>query len=83
MDFPTPGPLQLTEQTTGIAIDEDDQQTAAPGDEGEGVEIKFEVQTDAPEKVAEETHAPMPARGDGPANVPRVRLRSSCRALSL
>ncbi|XP_036957470.1 hematopoietic progenitor cell antigen CD34 isoform X1 [Acanthopagrus latus] len=71
MDFPTPGPLQSTEQTTGIAIDEDDQQTAAPGDEGEGVEIKFEVQTDAPEKVAEETHAPMPARGDGPANVPR------------
>lgn len=76
MVFPTPGPLQQTEQTTAataIDVDEDGQETAAPGDAGEGVEIKVEVQTDAPEKVAEETHAPMPARGDGPANVPGVR----------
>ncbi|XP_030274797.1 hematopoietic progenitor cell antigen CD34 isoform X2 [Sparus aurata] len=80
MVFPTPGPLQPTEKTTAataIDVDEDDQETSAPGDAGEGVEIKVEVQTDAPEKVSEETHAPTPARGngpargDGPANVPR------------
>ncbi|XP_073324413.1 uncharacterized protein [Pagrus major] len=72
--FPTPGPLPPTEQTTAAAATdetEDNQETPAPQEAAEEVEIKVEVHTEAPKNVAEETHGPMPARGDGPANKPQ------------
>lgn len=75
--FPTAGPLEATEQTTATtptatekAGDEAGDETAdktADGGTGFTVEVHTEIA-----KIAEpETPAPIPARGDGPNNIPQ------------
>lgn len=69
------GLQEATEQTTAAtateeAEDNKDSSSAAPGVE---TEVKVEVHTDGPKSVEPETPAPIPPRGDGPNNIPKVR----------
>lgn len=75
--LPTVGPLDLDDQTTAAPDTEttgDDNSSPdsekVPADEG--AEATTSVQTDPP-KVEPETQPPVPPRGDGPINVPKVR----------
>lgn len=74
------GPVQPSDQTTAAAAatteaaDDKNSGHATPGGESH-VEIMstIEVHSDAPKLVAPETPAPIPSRGDGPSNLPKVR----------
>lgn len=78
MILPTVGPLDLDDQTTAAATDTDatgEVDNSSPGSENvpadEGAEVTAAVQTDPP-KVEPETQPPVPPRGDGPDNVPKL-----------
>lgn len=78
MILPTVGPLDLDDQTTAAATDTDatgEADNSSPGSENvaadEGAEVTAAVQTDPP-KVEPETQPPVPPRGDGPDNVPKL-----------
>ncbi|XP_044073023.1 hematopoietic progenitor cell antigen CD34 [Siniperca chuatsi] len=72
--LPTMPFLELTEQTTAAtateeAEDNEDSSPAAPEEVADrATQFTVEVHTDVPKK---ETPAPMPARGDGPNNIPQ------------
>ncbi|XP_070759583.1 hematopoietic progenitor cell antigen CD34 [Enoplosus armatus] len=82
--LPTMQSPEPTEQTTaatateeageaGEAGDNMDSGPTAPEDAGdEGTEFTVEVHTDMPKIVEPETAAPIPARGDGPINIPII-----------
>ncbi|XP_070705131.1 hematopoietic progenitor cell antigen CD34 isoform X2 [Pempheris klunzingeri] len=78
--LPTVGSLETTEQPTaatateaaGQAEDDQDSSPATPDQAAdEETEITAEIQTDVPKIEQPQTPAPIPARGDGPNNVPQ------------
>lgn len=71
--FPTVGPLQPTEQTTAALVTEetgDNKETLAPQPAAEGTEHTAEEDNGDQVNTAD-TPAPIPARGDGPINIPQ------------
>lgn len=76
MLLPTMGSLEPSAQTTAAPAaaepDEagDEEDSATP--EG-AAELSIEVHTNVPKIMEPETPAPVPARGDGPNNIPQVK----------
>ncbi|KAM3620789.1 uncharacterized protein V6R79_001965 [Siganus canaliculatus] len=79
--FPTVGPLEVTEEATeavpaaeetGYEDAEEAEDTAAPEETAEEAQFTVEVHTEAPVIVQPETPAPLPPRGDGPDNTPKL-----------
>lgn len=69
--FPTLAFQDLTEQTTAAAA-AGPEETGVLGD-GAAPEEASEERTTTPKVTEPETPAPLPPRGDGPANKPQVR----------
>ncbi|XP_040889795.1 hematopoietic progenitor cell antigen CD34 [Toxotes jaculatrix] len=71
--YPT---IDLPVQTTAVTEEAKKEGDAGHNDESspaadEGTQITVEAHTDLPKFMEPETQAPMPARGDGPGNVPK------------
>ncbi|GAA6216834.1 hematopoietic progenitor cell antigen CD34 [Lates japonicus] len=92
--FPTIASPEQIEQTTaptttekaesaGDAGHNEDSNPAAPEDAADkGTDRTVEVHTDIPKVVQRETPAPMPSRGDGPGNEPKLVPRDDVVCVS-
>ncbi len=73
--FPTMKFQEATEQTTAATPTEEagDNTGSSPAAPEVETELRVEVHTEEPKIVEPKTSAPMPPRGDGPNNIPKVR----------
>lgn len=71
--FPSVGPLDPTEPTTAAPTTEEEGEAEGPAVPEEVAENGDNVVSNAPLVSEQETQAPLPARGDGPINIPEVR----------